>query len=245
MGSVGKFIGNTIGSVIGGVTGASQQAEAAQQAAGTQAASAQAGIEEQRRQFDAIVKMMSPYLQAGTQALGQQRGLLGLAGTQQQQAAIEQLQKSPIFTSMLQQGQNALLQNAAATGGLRGGNTQAALAQLSPQLLSQVYQHQLANLGGLTNLGQSSAGLQAGAGQNSAENIANLLGQKGAATAGGQMAAGSVPASSFGTLLQGAGMFAGMGGSLPGLSSLTGGLYSGGGIGEYIPKAHVTNRAAW
>ncbi|MFA5040004.1 MAG: hypothetical protein WC464_00020 [Bdellovibrionales bacterium] len=214
-----SFVGDFLGNVVGGITGASQAADAASAAAGTQAASAQSGIEEQRRQFDAIVKMMSPYLQAGESALGQQQTLLGLRGASDQQSAINQLQQSPFFQAQLQQGQNAMLQNASATGGLRGGNTQAAMGMLAPQLLNQTYQQQLAQLGGLSQLGQSSAGLQANAGQASAANIANLYGQQGAALAGGQMAQGGVAGSSFNTLLQGAGLFAGVGG-MPGISKL-------------------------
>lgn len=212
-------VGNVIGDVVGGITGANQQGEAAQAASQTQAAAADKSIAEQRRQFDAIVQMMSPYLQAGTSALGQQQNLLGLGGVDAQQQAMNQLQQNPMYTSMLRSGQNALLQNASATGGLRGGNTQAALAQLSPNILSQVYQQQLANLGGLSQLGQSSAGLQANAGQASAANIGNLLTQQGAALAGGQIAKGSTVANTFGTLLGGAGLFAGAGG-VPGISKL-------------------------
>lgn len=196
---------------IGNLTGSNQQIEAAQQAAGTQAASSQAAIDEQRRQFDAIVQMMSPYLQAGTSAIGQQQSLLGLQGSDQQQAAINQLQQSPFFQAQLQQGQNAMLQNASATGGLRGGNVQAAMAQFAPQLLNQTYQQQLAQLGGLSSLGQSSAGLQANAGQASAANVGNLLNQQGAALAGGQIAGGSNQRQLFSDILSIAGTAKGMG----------------------------------
>ena len=43
---------------------------AANKAAKTQAAASQAGIAEQRRQFDAMQQLLSPYVQAGTGALG-------------------------------------------------------------------------------------------------------------------------------------------------------------------------------
>ena len=201
MGGISDAVGGFLGDTVGALTGAKQAGEAGQAAAQLQAASAEAGVEEQRRQFDAIVKMMEPYLAAGKGAIGQQQGLLGLQGAGAQQSALNQLQQGPLFQTMLQQGQNALLQNASATGGLRGGNTQAALAQLSPNILAQVYQNQLANLGGLSQLGQSSAGLQAGAGQTSAANIGNLLNQQGAALAGGQMAKGNIVGETFGNIL--------------------------------------------
>lgn len=219
MSSVGSFIGGTLGAVVdpigsvtsgllggsggilGNITGTNQQSNAAQNASMIQSQSAQAAINEQKRQFDAIVQMMQPYLQAGQGAIGQQQNLLGLGGANAQQEALKQLQQGPLYQTMLNQGENRLLQNASATGGLRGGNTQAALAQLAPQILSNVYQQQLANLGGLSQLGQSSAGLQSGAGQSMANNIGTLLGQQGSALAGGQLASGSTQAKNFNNIL--------------------------------------------
>jgi hypothetical protein len=192
-----SFIGNTVGNLLGGITGAKQQSEAAQQASATQAQAAQAGIDEQKRQFDAFQAALAPYVQAGTGALGAQQNLIGLGGAPAQQQAIQALQSSPQFQALNQQGTNAILQNAAATGGLRGGNTQAALAQFSPALLSQLIQQQYANLGGLTSLGQSSAAGVGNAGLQTGSNIAGLLQQQGAATAGGQMAAGNLAHQAF------------------------------------------------
>lgn len=219
MSSVSNFIGDTVGGLVGGITGASQAAEGAQAAAGTQAASAEAGIQEQRRQFDKIVELMSPYVGAGTGALGQQQALLGLTGAGAQQQAISGIEQSPQFLEMVRQGENALLQNASATGGLRGGNVQSALAQYRPQILSDLINQQYGRLGGLSQMGQAAAGGQASAGQSMASNVGNLLGQQGAAMAGGQLAASQVPSQAFGSLAQGAGMFYGMGG-MPGISKL-------------------------
>lgn len=190
-----------ISKFIGKLTGAQDQADAAQQAAQTQGAAAQAGITEQQRQFNALQQSLAPYTQAGTGALAAQQNLLGLGGAAPQQDAINALQASPQFTSLQQQGQNAILSNASATGGLRGGNVQGALAQFSPALLSQLIQQQYGNLGGLTGLGQASAAGVGQAGMQTGTNIANLLQQQGAATAGGQMAAGGVGRQGFGDLM--------------------------------------------
>lgn len=193
MSAVGNFLGDT----LGGITGTKQAAEGAQTAAGTQAVSAQQGIEEQRRQFDKFVELMSPYVSAGTGAIGQQQALIGLAGAGAQQQAISGLEQSPQYLEMVRQGENALLQNAAATGGLRGGNVQAALAQYRPQILSDLINQQYGQLGGIAQLGQASAAGQASAGIGSASNIGNLLGQQGAAIAGGQLAKGQVVRQTF------------------------------------------------
>jgi hypothetical protein len=197
-----SFIGNAIGKFVGGITGANQAADAAQSAAGTQAAAAQAGIDEQRRQFDALQQALAPYSNAGTSALAAQQNLLGLNGAGAQQTAINGIQSSPQFHALQQQGTNAILANASATGGLRGGSTQAALAQFSPQLLSQLIQQQYSNLGGLTSVGQNAAAGVGNAGMQTGSNIANLLQQQGAATAGGQIAQGSTARTAFGDLLK-------------------------------------------
>jgi hypothetical protein len=200
---------SVIGDFLGDITGANQAADAAKAAAATQAAAAGQGIEEQRRQFDAITQMMAPFLEAGTGALTAQQELAGLAGAEAQQAAIQQLQASPAFQALTQQGEEGILQSAAATGGLRGGDVQRALAQFRPQMLSQLIESQYGKLGGLASMGQAAAGQQAGAGQQTAGNIANLLQQQAAATAGGQIAAGQTGQQVFGNLLGLGGVAAG------------------------------------
>lgn len=195
-------IGDAIGSVVGGITGSNDAAEGAEDAAAIQAQSAQAGVDEQKRQFDKIVELLAPYVSAGTGAIGEQQALLGLRGSTQQQRAISAFEQSPYFQSVARQGENAILQNASATGGLRGGNVQGALAQFRPSLLNTLIQQQYSNLGGLTNVGQASAAQQAASGQASAANIANLLGQQGAALAGGELARSGANYRAFGDLLK-------------------------------------------
>jgi hypothetical protein len=197
---------NSVGKVFGTFTGATQQAEAGGKAADVQAKMASEGIEEQRRQFDALVELMKPYVSAGAGAVGQQEAILGLGGAEAQQQAISQIEKSPFFQSMAQQGENAMLQQASATGGLRGGNIQGALAQFRPGLLNQMVQQQFANLGGLTQIGQASAVGQAAQGMQSAGAVGDLLAQMGSAQAGGIMAKGSRQRQVFGDIMQIAGM---------------------------------------
>jgi hypothetical protein len=199
--------------LIGGMA----QSSAARSAAGAQERAAQAGIEEQRRQFDAMREILAPYVQAGTGAIGglqpytqagqqafeQQQALAGLRGPEAQQAAISQVEQSPFLQSQMQQGERALLQRASATGGLRGGNIQAALAQFRPQMLQQAIEQQYGRLGGisaaglgtlgdLSRLGQASAARQAAAAGGLGESVAGLLGQQGAAQAGARLA-GAAP----------------------------------------------------
>ncbi len=180
--------------VVGGYMASESAADAADSAAQAQGDASAAQINESRRQFNAIQDLLKPYTQAGTGALTAQQNLLGLNGADEQQKAIGAIAGSPQMAALLQQGENAILQNASATGGLRGGNTQAALAQFRPQLLNQLIQQQYQNLGGITSIGQNAAAGVGNAGQNSSNQIINALGQQGAAQAGAAMASGQANA---------------------------------------------------
>lgn len=202
------------GVAVGGATLVSgyMQGEAAKDAASTQAGASQAGIEEQRRQFDVVQKLLEPYVTGGTEAFKQQQALVGVQGPEAQRAAISAIEQGPAFEALTQQGENALLQRASATGGLRGGNVQAALAQFRPQILSQLIEQQYGQLGGLAKFGQASAAGTGAAAQETGANVAQLLAAQGAATAGGQMAAGKAFASIPSAISGGLGIFSGLGG---------------------------------
>jgi len=193
--SISKGFSGVLGSptkLLGDLTGANAAADAASQAAALQAGLSREGIAEQRRQFDALQALLAPFVKTGTSALGGQADILGLNGDAAQNSAIASIQSSPQFSTLLKSGENAILQNASATGGLRGGNTQRALMEYSPTLLSQLIEQQYSRLGGLTSLGQNSAAQTGNAGMQTGANIANLLQQQGAAQAGGILAQGGL-----------------------------------------------------
>ena len=183
--------------------------QAAAQASDAQVGAAESGMAEQRRQFDALQELFKPYVEAGTKAIGgmqpyaeagapalaQQQAILGLSGAGEQAKAIAALEASPLYQSQVRQGEEALLQSASATGGLRGGNVQAALAQFRPKMLQNQIDLQYSRLGGLTELGQTttqnlarlgqaSAAGQGVAGMESARAISGLYGDSGASQAG-------------------------------------------------------------
>jgi hypothetical protein len=227
------------GIAVGGATLISgmAQADAAESAAAVQSGSAQAGIEEQRRQFDKVQELLKPYSMAGEKALGglapfaaagapaleEQQALLGLRGPEAERAAIERIRGGETFQALASQGEEALLQRASATGGLRGGNIQGALAQFRPALLSSLIDQQYGRLGGMTALGQTTTQNLAGLGQASAAgtgaaaqttgaNISNLLGQQGAALAGAEIAQGKAFGAIPAAISGGLGLFSGLGG---------------------------------
>lgn len=198
------------GSVISGTMSSRAQKKAAAAAAGAQQESTEAGIAEQQRQFDAVRKLLEPYVNAGTGALSAQQNLIGLGGADAQRSAIAQLEQSPQFQTLMQQGEQGILANASATGGLRGGNTQAALAQFRPALLSQLIEQQYGRLGGLTSIGQNAAAGTGNAGMQTGNAVSQLLQQQGAAQAGNALAAGRANAGMWNTIGQGFGTLGGM-----------------------------------
>jgi hypothetical protein len=216
---------------------ANKQAGAAQDAAAAQSQASEAGIAEERRQFDLVQRLLAPYTSAGETALGglapyaaagapalaQQQALIGLGGPEAERAAIARIQGGETFKALSQQGENALLQNASATGGLRGGNIQGALAQFRPALLSSLIDQQYGRLGGLTalggnvtqnlaSMGQASAAGVGDAGMTTGANVAKLLGEQGSAAAGAEIAQGKAYSAIPQALSGGLGIFKGLGG---------------------------------
>ena len=199
-------------SLIGGIYSSNQASKAADKASGAQVDATNAGIDQQNKQFEAIQALLKPYVDAGTGALKGQQNLMGLNGAAPQQSAIDALKASPQFTSLMEQGESSILANASATGGLRGGNTQAALGQFSPQLLAQLIEQQYGRLGGLASMGQNAAAGVGNAGVQTGNQISNLLQQQGAARAGGFMAQGKAQAGYANAITGAIGGFFGAGG---------------------------------
>lgn len=201
------------GLIVGGGTllNSAVQSNAAGKAADAQGQAADQGIAEQRAQFQAMQALLQPYVTAGTGALQSQQNLIGLGGAGAQTQAIQGLAGGPEMQAMQQQGENALLQNASATGGLRGGNIQGALAQFRPQMLNQLINQQYSRLGGITSMGQSSAAGVGNAGMGMASNVGNLYGQQGAAAAGQYLGEGRAIGGALNMPAQFLGMQYGMG----------------------------------
>ncbi|MGL4649826.1 MAG: hypothetical protein ACRC1H_10490, partial [Caldilineaceae bacterium] len=133
------------------------QGNAAQSAMAAQIAAAQGGQASLQGVYDRIAQLMQPYVGAGVTALDAQQALIGQKGPEAQKLAIAALEQSPEFTSNVRQGEEAILANASATGGLRGGNVQAALAKFRPQVLSELINQQFSRLSGLSQQGQNAA----------------------------------------------------------------------------------------
>ena len=209
-----SFIATAIigSAVVGGVLSSNAQKSAAKSASRAQQQAADQSIAEQRRQFDAVQQLMAPYVQSGTTAISRYNALTGLSGEEAQQSIINQITSGAEYGSLVRQGEEAILQSASATGGLRGGNTQSALARFRPEILSSLIRDEYSRLGGMVSMGQNAAAGVGNAGMKVGQNISNQYGQIGQAQAGAALARGQATANMWGNIAGSVGLAAGMGG---------------------------------
>lgn len=149
----------------------------------------------QREALDYLKEREALPQQFREEALTQIAGALGLEGGEgSQQAFIDQARASPLYAAITgnkKAGEDAILRQQSATGGLRSGNTQHALydynTNLENQALLESYNQQVSGLGGLASLpslagsiasGTAGIGQTLGQGQVAAAQ-ARLTGQQG------------------------------------------------------------------
>lgn len=133
--------------------------------------------EEARGQYE-------PYTTVGTAAVQREAALSGALGPEAQQAAIDAYIESPGQQYLREQQEKALLRNAAAIGGLGGGNVRTALQEQAMGIASTQQQQYLENLRSLATRGQEAAGAMTGvisqtglAGAQMTQGAGNLLAQ--------------------------------------------------------------------
>jgi hypothetical protein len=195
---------------VGGIANSSAKKSAANSAARAETNAANMAIAEQRDAREQMRALLQPYVDAGNPALAGILGLTGLAGPGSQQAAFNQQEQSPLFQGIAQQGENAILQNASATGGLRGGNVQGALAQFRPALLNQFIEQQYGRMAGIAGMGQNAAAGVGTAGMNTANQIGAQFGNIGQAQANQALARGQANIDMFSSFQPLAKAFGGM-----------------------------------
>lgn len=177
-------IGSALGGLFGGlgsIFGGNAEANAAKQAA-----------QLQWQEFEALQKDLQPYMQAG------QTGLTDLF------SALQALQggfspdtflSSPQFKFQEQQGDQGIIDNRTALGGVGGGNTLKAISDYNQSLASTYYQNYFNDwlnqnktlIGGysdIAGLGESAAAGVGSAGMSAATNAGNALESGASAQAG-------------------------------------------------------------
>lgn len=178
-GTAGAIVGSTIFGAAASERAAGKAAESSLQASETQAAGQQAGLD-YLRETEAVPQA---YREQALGRLGSLYGLPGLEGEAGDPMAgkrefVEGLKEDPFYQELLQSGEESVLRGAGATGMLRSGSTQAALAEVAPDILQQIYGEQVAGLSGMAQL------------PSAAREIARQTGAVGATRAGGILAAG-------------------------------------------------------
>ena len=116
------------------------------------------------------------YRDIGGQAAQKQAALTGALGVEAQRQAFADYQASPALDFLQEQSERALLRNAAATGGLGGGNVRQDLTKLTADLYGQDFQNQFNRLGDIATRGYGAAGTSAQLGGQQGQ----LFGQVGA-----------------------------------------------------------------
>lgn len=158
---------------IGSVFSAISNDKAIKKATKAQQAGIQQAIDEQRRQFDVTQTNFEPFREFGVGGVGQLGDLIGINGPEKQAAALQIIQSSPVLSRLIDQGTEGVLQNASATGGLRGGNTQRSLADFRADAFNKVLQDQIANLGGAVGVGTGATNAVANFGQHTADQVSS------------------------------------------------------------------------
>jgi hypothetical protein len=110
------------------------------------------------------IAALEPYQTAGTQATAEQAALLGLSGADAGADAWARFSESPGQEFLREEQERALLRNAAAMGGLGGGNIRSALQKQAFGRAQTDYSERLARLGALGAGGLTAAQTQASLG---------------------------------------------------------------------------------
>ncbi len=182
-------------------------ANAAGEAAGTQAAAADRAADLQYKQWQESVKLQEPWRQAGERALGKLEGAVDYTPF-----GMNQFNADPGYAFRLAEGQKALERSAAARGGLLSGGTGKALTRYGQEMGSQEYMNafnryqteraaKLQPLQSLAGVGQTTAQQLGQAGQTMASNVGDTMQSAAAARASGYVGGANALTSGLGTYL--------------------------------------------
>ena len=172
------------------------QYDAADKAADANLAGVNAGIGEQRRQYEQNRTDLAPYREVGTNALYQLRDMTKPGGYLMSDYTGASLESDPGYQFGLNQGQRAIDQSAASRGILFSGKTLKDLMRFGQDYggtkFNEGFQRDMATKGfrqntlsGLSGTGMAATGNTAALGQSSANTIADLAGSGGSARAAG------------------------------------------------------------
>lgn len=195
----------TIATVASSVVGGAMAGDAAEDAANTQAASADKATALQKEMFDKQVELQEPFRQAGLTGQNRLMELLGLGGNKNAQGygsamrnfGMSDFQADPGYQWRLQQGQQALERSAAARGGLLSGRAAKDMTNYAQGAASQEYGNAFNRF--QTNRSNKLNPLQslAGQAQTATNQIASDAGAYGTNAGNTMMQAGNARASGY------------------------------------------------
>lgn len=243
--STAAIVAGTVGAGVVGAVGSSKaagaQSKAAMSAAQLEAQSQANALAEQRRQFDITQGNLAPFLKVGTSAVNTLGDLLKTPGQglltpwtgQFQAPTAEDARNTPGYQFMQDQGQRAIQNSAASSGGLLSTGTQKSLLGFSQGLADSTYSetynrsfneylqgynqfqnnqtNEFNRLAAASGMGQTTATTLGSLGQQNASTIGNIYMQGGAQQGSDIMAAGNARASGYAGM---ANAFAGIGNNL-------------------------------
>ena len=132
-------------SAAGSIIGGSMASDASQNAADTQAASADRAAQLQNEQFNKQVELQAPFREAGLTAQNKLLDYMGLSagagGKYAKDFSMADYQADPGYAFRLSEGMKGLNATAAARGGLISGNALRAATQYGQDMGSQEYQN--------------------------------------------------------------------------------------------------------
>lgn len=178
-----------ISSLVGGFMGsnaansaANVESQGAQKAQGVISQGENNALDFQNNVWSGTQAAEQPYQQVGSTAANKLNQFLGTSFTA---PTLQQAEQTPGYQFTLQQGTNAIDENAAATGNLMSGTTGTALENYGEGLASTTYQQDFQNalntymtnygaLSGAAGLGLSSTGQLGQFGQSAAYNTGNI-----------------------------------------------------------------------
>ena len=183
----GALAGAAVG-IIGGV----MQSNAASDAASAQEQAAQSATAEQEREFNYMQGVYQPGRNLGYGAMGLLAQLYGLPNPQTGKPSaggtpqgLKDFFNSSIYQFPLQQGEQAIRRQGAATGNLYAPQTSAALGNYAEGVASQGYNNYVQQLFGMAGIGQSANAGTANAAAMTGNNISSLALSAGNANASG------------------------------------------------------------
>jgi hypothetical protein len=182
-------------SFLGGVLGGGAQKKASQKAMTATVGALNNSIGTQNAFGQQVRSDYAPYTTAGAQAVDQLSQFTN--GGMSADALTAKIKEDPLYASLYDNGEEALLQNASATGGIRGGNTQRGLADFGADTMAKVYQQIMSNLGSVANLGLGAQGAVSSAGQGVANTVSTAQTNIGRAQAGNFITKGGINAQNW------------------------------------------------